>query len=277
MAAEARRIFCTSSSAPGRRHGRDLGDVPDDRAPGVEVRGPDEEDAPLLVLRRDGVEHLLRDGFLEEIPEGRRVGHRVAVEDGEDPSLRGDVLHGDGGVHRLQLLVVRRSEERERRDERPRADARDELERRPRPGLRPAVEQARSERAVVAAAGDGEVGGRRQRPGVALGGQVGSLASPGLDEVLLEHVEPRGVAGKVPDPVREAGHGRRRSAGPRARPCRAWPSRSRCASNAAKISPAARIDLVMVIGRNTSRVFDHTRAPCRTRGAVALPRDRLPI
>jgi hypothetical protein len=78
----------------------------------------------------------------------------IGAEDGEDAPRLVDVLRADLGVVLPEHLVVVRPQERERRDERPRADPRDEPELRPISGLRPAAEDARAERAVVPAARD---------------------------------------------------------------------------------------------------------------------------
>src|SRR5262249_31722137 len=106
-------------------------------------------------------------------------------------------------VQGLELLVVGGAQEGEGRDERSRADACDELELGPVAGLRPAVQQARAEGAVVAPAGDREIRAGRQRARLALALEVCALAFVRGEKVPLELRDVAGVAREVADPHRE--------------------------------------------------------------------------
>ena len=203
MAADAIRILSNQLQGPGQPGGRDLRDVPDDGPADVEVGRRDEKDAPFGVLRRNVLQHLLCHVLPDQSPEGSRVRHRVAVEDREQRPLFGNVMHGDARVERLQPLVVGFAQESERGDQRSRAHTGHELELRPRAILRPAVQEAGAEGAVIASAGDGEVSAGRHRPAVSLALEGGLLARVRLEVVPFELRHMAGVPGEVPDPGRK--------------------------------------------------------------------------
>ena len=54
--------------------GRDLGHVPEDGLPGIQVDGRNQQNAALVVLGRDGIEDFLIDLFGHEPTEWRIVG-----------------------------------------------------------------------------------------------------------------------------------------------------------------------------------------------------------
>ena len=97
-----------------------------------------------------------------ERPQRRVVRHRVAEDARDQAALLEHVLRRNGGVDLRQRRIVLFAEKRERRDQRARADAGDELELGPRSGSRPAIEQARRVGPLVAAPGDGQVDRRGQ-------------------------------------------------------------------------------------------------------------------
>src|SRR5262249_41457925 len=90
------------------------------------------------------------------------------------------------GVERLQLLVVRGSQEGKRSDKGARTDAGDQFELRPVAGRSPAAEKPGPESPIVAAARQGEERGRRQGPLISPSRQIISLPFPGLHELLSQ-------------------------------------------------------------------------------------------
>ena len=135
---------------------RDLAHVPDHRPFGIEIGGADEKPAPLAVLRRDLLEkslvHIVGDDFCQ-----RRIAcKRISAQQPSDWLGDGDVLRRRGGEHRLERLVVFRSEKSEGRGERAGRDAGDEIEFGPLARGGPAAQHARPERAVRPAARQGQ-------------------------------------------------------------------------------------------------------------------------
>ena len=174
-----------NSSSARMAAGRQGADVPDDRPLGIEIGGADHQQAALLVLARDGVEHLLVGVARDHLRERRGVGHGV-IEQGRAEATRAvDLLGRHGRVDLAQGGVVIGPEEGEGRDQGAGADAGHHLEFGPRPGFGPAVHQPGAKGAVVAAAGYGEVVHRRQfhapfpRAGVAGGPKRRLLALEG--------------------------------------------------------------------------------------------------
>ncbi len=164
MAAEAIRMFRTRSRDSGTVAGGQLADVPDDRAPLVEIGRSDQQQSSLRVFRGDVVEHRLGDVSRHRPPERRRGGKRVLRQRREIASRFEHVLPGNRRIDLLQLRIVARPQERERRDERAGADAGHQLELGPRSRSGPADQKAGAERAILAATGYRQVVGRWERP-----------------------------------------------------------------------------------------------------------------
>ena len=169
------------SRALGPSVGRNLAHVPEDRAARVDVGGADHHEAALRVFHGDFFQELLGHGLARERPQGRVVGHGVAEDALDDATRLDHVLWRNGGIEFLERRVVFRPQEGEWRDQPSRADAGDELEFGPGPRRRPPVEQPCGERAVVAAAGDGQVHRRGQRSLVAPVGEVLLLAAQSVE------------------------------------------------------------------------------------------------
>ena len=91
----------------------------------------------------------------------------------------------DGRIRELQLLVIFRPKEGEGRNKPAGTDARDDLETRPRAGLGPAVEQARTEGTIRATARDGEVV-VNPLPIIADGVALGRLVGKSTADVVLQ-------------------------------------------------------------------------------------------
>ena len=178
------------------------------RRPAVDIGGDDEQAAALVVLGGDAGDEFGRHALFEQATQ--RPGVEEALV--RRPVLE-DVGAGDGGDGLAQLIVELGAEEGVRREQRADAHAGDDGEVRPLAGLRPAGEQAGSERAVGAAT-------RHRQPRPALGRQH-----------LLE------ILGRVaPDPrVGESGNDRGRL---RRRRCRASASADLSAPSWAASRPA---------------------------------------
>ena len=168
--------------------GRDLRHVPEHRLAGVQVRGGDEKQPALRILGGDGVQHRLIHFLLHQLPERRVVGHGVAGDHGQEGTRLQDVPGGDGGVKLLELVVVRRSEEGKRGDQRPGADAGHQLELGPVAGDRPTIQEPRAEGAVVAAARHGQKYGGRHRSLVPARREIVLLAQDGLDGLAHDRI-----------------------------------------------------------------------------------------
>ena len=160
------------------------------------------------MLDRDRVEDLLRHGPLHELPERRRIRHRVSVDDRDDGPFLRDVGQGHAGIDRLEPVVVRLTQKGKRRDERPRAHTRHELEPRARSRRGPAVEQAGAERAVVAASGDRQIRRGRKRAFLPRVVAIHRLGVERRQVVPFEVLDVGGVGREVTDRRREARHGR---------------------------------------------------------------------
>ena len=117
----------------------------------------------------------------------------------------GDVPERDAGVERLQPLVPGRTEEREGSDEGSRAHARDELELRPGARRRPAAQEARGVRTLVAAPRDCEVRRGAEALLVVLFPDH-QLAVDAGEIVLLELLDVGGVLREIANPHRESDH-----------------------------------------------------------------------
>jgi hypothetical protein len=126
----------------------------------------------------------------------------IVVEDREQRALLRDVGEGDPGVEVLERLVVGRAEESERRNQRAGADARYDLESGPCARLRPAIEYARAERAVIPSAGNGELRSGWEHVEF----EIGLFPLEGLQKVALEFIDVDRVTGEVTKARGEIGH-----------------------------------------------------------------------
>jgi hypothetical protein len=145
--------------------GGDLGHVPDDRPTSVEIGCGHQQEAAPGVLDRDLLEHLLGNGLFDQVSQRRIIGQTVVEYAADNAAFFQDVIGRNGGVKVAQVLIVFRTEEGKRRQQRAGADAGHQVERRAIAGYRPAAQQAGPESPVVSAAGQGEEMGRRQGPG----------------------------------------------------------------------------------------------------------------
>ena len=98
--------------------GCDRADVPDHGLAEVKVSGADEQQPPPTIFLTDLVDHLIGDITGDEPGEGSGVGERVAGEDRDSRALDRDIVLVNGGIDRLQLLVVGAAQKGERRDQR---------------------------------------------------------------------------------------------------------------------------------------------------------------
>ena len=159
--------------------GRDRRHVPDDGLERIHVGGANEQDAALGIFGCDFIEEGACDIGFDDARQRPRVGHRITEYPRGDPALLENVLLRGRRVDRLEHVVVLRPDEGEGRNQRAGADPGDDLEFRPRAGCGPAVEEAGTIGAVVAAAGDGEEVGRRQIAALSLARKPGLLLGKG--------------------------------------------------------------------------------------------------
>ena len=198
--------------------GGDGADVPDHRPLGVEVGGADQQQAALLVLARDGIEHLLVGVAGDHLGQRAGVGHGIVEQGGGEAARAEDLVGGHGRIDVAQRVVVGGSEKGEGRDQGAGADAGHHLEFRPRAERRPAVHQPGTEGAVVAAAGDRKIVDRRQaRGGLALGRAAPPVRARTRAWLHRSWPSDRHRRRNAHWECRAAGHGRYRRPAPRCR------------------------------------------------------------
>ncbi len=142
---------------PGGAAGGDRAHVPDCGALRVDIRCHDVEAAAGTMLLGDGGEHVGVHVPRDQVAQRGGLEHAGAEDRRERIGLQ-EVGHLAAGEHAPDHLVVRRTEEGERRKQSAGAGAGHDGELRPRPAGRPAVQEAGSERAVGATARQGQDG-----------------------------------------------------------------------------------------------------------------------
>lgn len=165
---------------------RDLGHVPEHRLAGVQVDGADEEQSTFLVLPGNGVEQRPIDLLADTPPQRRIVRHRVARHGSKNRTLPRHVGRGCVDVEVLEPAVVVRPQEGEGCDQGTGTEPRHQLELRAVAGGGAAIEEPRTEGAVVSAPRDGQEHRRRQGPTLSAGPQI-RLLPPDRGEALLEN------------------------------------------------------------------------------------------
>jgi hypothetical protein len=123
----------------------------------IEVGGADQQNAAIAILLGNLIEHSPIDMLGDQIAQGRRIRNRLGTQQtGQDLRRR----HRIGVKGRPQLgefPVIARPEKSVGSNQGAGADAGDELELRAISALRPADEKSCAERAVIGAAGQGEI------------------------------------------------------------------------------------------------------------------------
>ena len=198
--------------------GGDPAHVPDRGALSVEIGGHHEKPASLPIFARHRLQNVGIDVGGDQIAQRAGLVDAGAEQSGDPVGLQ-QVRQLAAGEDGPQRRVVGRSEKRERRDQRAGAGAGHEGEFRPRPALAPSGQQAGAERAVGAAAGQGEHGRlplqdarRAGRPPLADGRIIAPQAGPrnagngGLG-LLLRAIGDAGLGGAAREHERASGQG----------------------------------------------------------------------
>ena len=162
-------------------------DVPDHRAPLIQIGRQDQQQASFAVLFCEALNHAAIDERRYAFAQGRGIGHRVVGHSSHEAARLEDIVGAGLSINLLELFVVLRPEKREGRRKRAGADAGYDCECRAIAACGPADEQSRAVSAVVAAAGDGEkIRPRLGRACLGLGrtprhqrGSLAAIAYPG--------------------------------------------------------------------------------------------------
>ena len=117
---------------------------------------PISEQPALLVFAGDGRHQRLVDIFRNEVPQRRGIGHRIIEDAADETPLAEDIVGRDRRIDVAELLIIGRPEKCERGDQGAGADSRHDLKLGAIAGFGPPDQEAGPERAVVAAAGNGE-------------------------------------------------------------------------------------------------------------------------
>ena len=143
------------------------------------------------MLGGDRIEHRLVKKAGDRLAERRGVGQGVVEQGSHVPARLQDILARKRGVDLLELIVVGRSQEGERRGQGAGTDAGDGLEHGPGPGGGPSDQQTCPKGAVLAAARNRQELGPGQVARIPRGTEQGLLTEERLHHRLAER---RGIA-----------------------------------------------------------------------------------